>query len=84
MTIAGVPKPEGLCQKCSEREATETWVGDGGVIGWAHGMFQFWCKLCVVKEMLKHAVEVSEKIPYYQKLIARLEAGEDVEIDEDK
>ena len=45
---------EDLCQNCKHRLATENWVGEGGMIGYIHGMYARWCKVCVLEKQCKH------------------------------
>jgi hypothetical protein len=56
-------KPHGKCQNCNERDATQTWVGEGGVMAWTHGMYQYWCELCCTQAQLKYAEEAAARIP---------------------
>lgn len=61
-----------ICQNCGKREATITWVGEGGTLAWVHGMGQEWCKLCCVKEQLKYAKKQAERIPELKEELRQL------------
>lgn len=50
-----------ICEHCGERPATRTWAQDGTAL--AHGWTQQWCHPCVLKEQIKHAEEVSRRLP---------------------
>lgn len=62
-----------LCVNCGEREATETWVGDGGVLAWSHGGGRPWCELCCKKAQLKYAEDAASRISNLKKEIFELE-----------
>lgn len=51
------------CQKCGQREGTENWVGDGGVLAFTHGLVAQWCKLCVVEAQIAHAEKLQQQLP---------------------
>lgn len=55
--------PKGNCVNCNTRPATIWWVGEGGVMAWAHGGGEPWCEHCSVTEQLKHARDMAAKIP---------------------
>jgi hypothetical protein len=50
------------CANCNKREGTETWVGDGGVMGYVHGNYQMWCKVCVLEAQIEHCREAAERL----------------------
>lgn len=50
-----------LCARCGLRPATETWTESA--FAFAHGLFQRWCKRCVVEAQLAFAREVAARIP---------------------
>ncbi len=58
------------CQNCQQREATETWVDDGGVFAYAHGMSQRWCLRCVLTAQLEHARKMAAQIPDLERQLA--------------
>lgn len=60
------------CQKCGQREGTETWA-PSGVIGWVHGAYSTWCKRCVVEAQLEHARTAAANIPLLEQLLRDLE-----------
>lgn len=60
------------CQKCHERPATETW--SEGSIAFVHGLFQRWCKRCVVAAQLAHAEEMAARLPSLRAELAALDA----------
>lgn len=43
------------CQNCHKHGATLNWVGEGGALGFTHGMYQRWCACCILKAQIKHA-----------------------------
>jgi hypothetical protein len=58
-----------LCQKCGQREATETWTND--LMSFVHGMSQEWCNYCCIKEQLDFAREQAMRIPQLEELLKR-------------
>ena len=62
-----------MCQNCGEREGTNDWVGEGGMLAWSHGWSQKWCDLCCVREQLAHAKKLAERIPELEEKLERLE-----------
>ena len=60
------------CQNCHKREGTVRWVGDTGVMGWIHGMSQWWCKQCCLKESLKYAKHQAKRIVKLEKQLKRI------------
>lgn len=73
------------CQKCGARPATETW--SEGSIAFVHGMYQRWCKPCVLTAQLEHMRKMVPLIPAMEAELARLLAADgpstpDVELDD--
>jgi hypothetical protein len=66
-------QPRGICQKCGERPATETWAA-GGVMAAIHGGYQYWCKRCCLVEQLAHARKMAAQIPELEAALAAEEA----------
>lgn len=62
-----------LCAKCGEREGTMDFVAEGGVLAYVHGMYQRWCRLCVVREQLAYAKARAADIPSLEAELAELE-----------
>ena len=58
-----------LCQNCNKRKATEKWIGEGSVMDYIHGNYQWWCKRCILEYQLKYAKRIAKNIP---KLIKQL------------
>lgn len=58
-----------ICQKCHERPATETW--SEGSIAYVHGLFQRWCKRCVLTEQLADARHMASIIPDLEAQLAK-------------
>ncbi len=54
---------QGLCRRCQKRPATNIWVGEGGVMSWAHGGGEPWCDLCITEEQLVYAWQILENLP---------------------
>lgn len=50
-----------LCPKCGERDATE--IYSDNMMSWLHGSSIKLCRVCVIKEQLKHAYAMRDKIP---------------------
>ncbi len=64
--------PEGtVCKKCNQRLAEGLWVGEGGILAATHGMGSPWCKVCMLKEQIKHCKKMMNRLP---ELEAELEA----------
>ena len=63
-----------LCNKCKKRPATESWVGDGGMIGFVHGCFERWCKRCCIEEQLSHCKKAAKRIPALEKELLELKS----------
>lgn len=62
-----------MCQNCGKREATETWVGEGGTMALVHGAGQNWCKICCIREQLAYAIKQAERIPSLKEELKELE-----------
>jgi hypothetical protein len=52
----------GSCQKCHKHKATNRWIGDGGMLAYSHGFWEWWCECCVIKAQLKYAEEAAAKL----------------------
>lgn len=61
-----------MCKNCGKREATEIWVGDGGVMGYIHGASANWCKICCIEEQLRYAKKIAESIPELERKLREL------------
>lgn len=64
------------CENCGKREATQTWVGAGGVMGWVHGMGADWCEICCIEAQIEYAEEAAARIPELKRKRASLVFGE--------
>lgn len=62
------------CVNCFTRPGTENWVGNGGVVGYVHGIYERWCSLCVARAQLKHCEDAAARIESLRAEVARLEA----------
>lgn len=60
------------CVHCHIHEASTSWVGHGGVLDYAHGFSEPWCKCCVLKEQIKYAEEQIEEIETFKKDLEEL------------
>lgn len=58
-------KPKGLCQKCHKHKATDTFTNS--TMDLIHGMYEYWCRCCVLKEQLAHAQAMIKAIPQIKK-----------------
>ena len=65
-------KPSGQCQNCLERPATEVWSPEGTVAA-LHGLYQYWCKRCVLTEQLAYARKIAANIPQLEKELKNLD-----------
>jgi len=63
---------DALCQNCHKRKATTNWVGEGGVLDFAHGAYQRWCDYCSVEAQLKYAKKQAKQIPVLERRMERL------------
>ena len=61
-----------LCQNCKKRKATQNWVGKGGMLDFAHGMYQRWCNYCTTEAQLEYAREIAKTIPELEKKMKKL------------
>lgn len=61
-----------LCANCQQRQATLNWVGEGGTLGFVHGMYQRWCEVCATTAQLKYAREQAAMIPALELKLAGL------------
>lgn len=60
------------CGNCQKHKASESWVGEGGVMAYAHGMAEFWCKCCVIKTQLEYARETAKRIVKLEKQLLKI------------
>lgn len=67
-------KPSGVCAVCKDRPATQMWA-EGGVLGATHGMYEFRCKRCCLKEQLAYARKMAEEIPRLERELRQEERG---------
>lgn len=63
------------CQNCGKHEATIKWVGEGGILEMTHGMYQMWCKCCVLKAQLLHAEYMAGQIPKFKKALKKVKCS---------
>lgn len=73
--MAGMFNSHGECQKCKQRPATETWSADG-VMAAIHGIYQFWCKQCVLEEQIAYAKLQASRISELEKELEKLKEKE--------
>lgn len=60
------------CANCGKRPGTISWVGEGGVLDYVHGMYQMWCELCTVEASIEYVVKQMERLPGLRKRLAEL------------
>ena len=60
------------CQKCGIRPSTVNWIGEGGVLDWAHGMYARWCEICCLSESIKHNRKIAANLPKQEKKLKKL------------
>jgi hypothetical protein len=68
----GGPVVDDLCEHCHVRPASIDWVGDGGVLDWAHGFSHRWCEHCAVEARLDFARQLAAEIPDLEAQLAKL------------
>lgn len=73
-----VPKEGQPCGNCKTRPGTVQWVGDGGVMGLIHGMYDFWCEICCTEAQLKNARDSAARIPELEKKLKELTMGPEI------
>lgn len=61
------------CQNCQKRDATENWVGNGGMMDFVHGNYQRWCKVCVLKTQIKHLKQQVRRLPILEAKLKKLD-----------
>lgn len=61
-TNCGYTSARGPCVTCGQ-PATTDWVGEGGIMGWAHGMSVPRCERCCLVDQVAHAREVAVRLP---------------------
>ncbi len=67
---------DGLCKCCRKRKATIQWVGDGGVMAWAHGMAEGWCEICATEAQVEYARDAAQRLPELEARLAELREAE--------
>lgn len=45
------------CANCKKHKATERWLGEGNMMDFVHGNYEWWCKCCCLKAQIKHTKE---------------------------
>jgi hypothetical protein len=61
-----------LCENCGKHEGTEMWVGQGGILDYAHGMYAMWCLCCTIKAQIAYAEERAEDLPNLKKKLKKV------------
>ena len=72
------------CENCGKREATQTWVGEGGVMDLVRGGGSNWCEICCVCAQLKYAKEQAKRIPELEKKFSELKITDIKEVPENE
>ena len=67
-----IMKPAGRCQNCLTYPATEVWSPEGTIAAF-HGLYQYWCKKCVLTKQLTHARKIAANIPQLEKELKNLD-----------
>lgn len=60
------PTPDGICQVCKKRPATESVFGIPGSI-------TFWCRRCILESSIKSAREAVAELPKLEAELAELD-----------
>lgn len=64
LTRHGLPEfLSNLCANCGEREGTQKWVANGGVMDLIHGFYEMWCEVCCLTKQIEFAEERAAEIP---------------------
>jgi len=63
--------PEGNCNNCEKRPATEWWIVEGGLDA-IHGGGIPWCKICCLTTAIESLSEKVERIPEMQEELDEL------------
>lgn len=67
---------EDICRSCGQRPATLNWVGDGGTLAFAHGMYQRWCEHCALRAQIAFAEKAEQSLPDLRGRLAVIDAAE--------
>ena len=60
------------CRNCHARPATVRWLGEGGSVAFAHGLYQWWCERCAVEAQLEHARKQATRVAELEARLAAL------------
>jgi hypothetical protein len=59
------------CENCGKHRASMWWIGDGGGLALSRFYMQAaWCKCCTLKAQVKHARQLTKKLPSLEKKLA--------------
>lgn len=62
----------GDCEKCFSRPATENFTM-GGALDFVHGMFERWCRRCVIEAQIANCEEAAARLPNLYDELATLQ-----------
>ena len=72
----GPTHEEEMCKNCGKHKGTIKWLGTGGVMEFTHGMYEIWCRCCVLKAQLDYAKKESrrltKRIPVLERKLKRV------------
>ena len=57
------------------RQSTTKWVGEGGVMGSVHGMYQEWCENCCLEAQIKYAEKHKNDLKKLKEKLKKLKSG---------
>jgi hypothetical protein len=60
------------CQHCGKHKATVNWVGQGGILEYAHGMYEMWCECCALKVQIKHMKKEIKSLARLEKKLGKI------------
>jgi len=56
-----------MCQNCHKRKTTVTYVGEGGMLDFIHGMYERLCKHCCLEKQIKYAEKHKNDLKRFKK-----------------
>lgn len=73
---------QNTCKNCGRLGTTAhpvgIWAGDGGSLAYSHGLYTYWCELCMKQAQLAHAEKCAESIAGLKARIRELDSAERV------
>lgn len=67
---------EGKCTNCYKHKANNIpWVGEGGMMGYVHGAYSYWCDCCVLKAQVKYARASARRLKGLEIKLKKVKCG---------